>query len=80
MDNLKAFEIMVNTIKEFGECTITCSNGDEYNICPATQYVGGEEGYYMCDRLGNVQYDNIEEICNDLLDNIEGEIEEVNVD
>lgn len=80
MNKTEALNLMIETVKEFGQCSVILVNGDEVNISPATDYVGGEEGYYMSTNIGNVMYDNIEEICSALLKTIDEEIEEVNVD
>jgi hypothetical protein len=83
MDRLAAFEEMVECINEFETCVVTLEDGEQYAISPATDYVGGEEGYYMSSELGNIMYSNIEEICEDLLDLIGKSnvpIEEVSVD
>ncbi len=80
MGREKAFEEMVETLNEFGECLVITESGEEYSVAPATDFVGGEEGYYMCDVLGNVMYSNPEEICAELLNNIKEEVVEVEVD
>lgn len=79
MNQMRAIEEMIETIQEFDQCTIyleeTEDNEDtEICICSATDYVGGEEGYYMCDVLGNVQYDDIEEICQDVIEHIQDRV------
>lgn len=84
MNREKALTEMIEIIKEFDQCSIWLDNEEQYTIHPATNYVGGSEGYYMCSELGNIQYDYIEEICNDLLDYIEraedSNIKEITVD
>lgn len=81
METAKAFEEMVSTIEEFGQCSVFLANEDQITISPATDYCGGEEGYYMCSELGNIQYDDIESICRDVLELIgDVEIDSVEVD
>lgn len=81
MDSEKALKEMIETIEEFGQCAIYLADDDEICICPATDFVNGEEGYYMCDVLGNIQYDSIEIICRDVLEHIDDrEIESIEVD
>ena len=81
MNYEKAFEEMIETIKEFGQCSVFLADEDEIAISPATDYVGGEDGHYMSDVLGNIQYNNIEEICQDVLDFIDGrKIDSIEVD
>lgn len=81
MSREKAFKEMIETIEEFGQCMVMLENEDGYGISPANHYIGGEEGYYMSSELGNVQYDDVEAICNDLLDFIgEEKIVEISVD
>lgn len=81
MDKELAVEEMIETIREFGQCSVFLADDDEIAISPATDYIGGEEGYYMCDALGNIQYSNIEEICEDVMDFIDDrEILHVEVD
>lgn len=81
MNKNKAFFKMVDTINEFGQCTVYLEDSDEIVIEPAENFIGGEEGYYMCDVLGNIQYDNLEEICEDVLELIDDrKIESIEVD
>jgi hypothetical protein len=83
MDREMAFREMIECIKDFNNCVVTLEDGEQYSISPATDYVGGEEGYYMSSELGNIMYSYVEEICNDLLSLIEKAnvpIEEVTVD
>ncbi len=83
MDKKKAFQEMVECINDFNECIVTLEDGEQYSVSPATEYVGGEEGYYISSELGNIMYSDVEEICNDLLVLIEKTnvpIEEVTVD
>lgn len=81
MNKDKAFEEMVSTIKEFDQCSIWLENEEQYTINPATNYSGGEEGYYMSSELGNIQYEDIESICSDMIRFIgDKKIVEVTVD
>lgn len=49
---------------------VVCTNENEYTICNGTAFVGGLEGTLMCDVLGNVAYNTIESIGEDLYDYI----------
>jgi len=79
MNRDEAFALMVETIKKNGNCLVITEEED-YAILPATEFVGGEEGYYMCSELGNVMYDVVEEICNDLLDFIKADIIDIDAE
>lgn len=80
MDKNKYLEEMIGTIQEFGQCTIYLSDGDMICIEPAENFIGGEEGYYMCDVLGNIQYYDIANICEEVLEYIEVDIDSIEVD
>lgn len=71
MDRDKALKEMIETVNEFGECVVNTKDGDQYDISLANYHVGGKEGYYMSSHLGKVQYDNLEEICVELLSRID---------
>lgn len=55
MNRDEAFALMVETIKINGNC-IVVTDGEDYPILSATEFGGGEEGYYMCSELGIVMY------------------------
>lgn len=81
MNRKDAFEEMIETIREFGQCSVFLADEDQISISPATDYCGGEEGYYMCSELGNIQYNDIENICQDVLEFIgDRKIDSVEVD
>ena len=81
MDKEVALKEMIETIEEFGQCSVLLSDEDQIVVSPATDYCGGEEGYHMCSELGNIQYDDIERICQDVLELIgDVEIDSVEVD
>lgn len=53
------------------------TNESNYIICNGTAFVGGLEDTLMCDVLGNVAYDTIESIGNDLYDHLTRNEEEI---
>lgn len=80
MDKDKAFQNMISILEENDECIIVMDDGEEYSIAPANYYVGGSEGYYICDYLGNIQYPSIEEVCNEFLARIDcSKIKEITI-
>ena len=45
-------------------CTLT--SGDTFDIGTADYWIGGSEGRFMCDFIGNVEYNTIESCVNAL--------------
>jgi len=45
-------------------CTLT--SGDSFDIGTADYWIGGSEGRFMCDFIGNVEYNTIESVVNAL--------------
>ncbi len=74
MDYNKALEEMIETLKETEYCTIYLEDGDVIEICPASEFVGGSDGFYMSDVIGNVEYDSAESICEEVLNFIDDRV------
>ena len=78
MNTEKQYMEALDTLKEFGEVLIWVDESEQYyNICGAENYSGGEEGYYMSDYMGNVQYDDPEELLSAIWNVIESDGERV---
>lgn len=68
-------EILIKLIQEQLENDIECklelSDGNEVILAPSIDFIGGIEGCYTSDIIGNVAYDNPRELIEDVLDYIE---------
>lgn len=75
------FDEILDVLMKFGQCALYLEDEDEIAICPAEEFVGGTEGYYMCDVLGNVEYNNPNSIIRDVLNFIgDRKIDSIEVD
>jgi hypothetical protein len=56
-------------IDQLGNCdVIHCEldSGDSFDIGTSDYWIGGSEGHFMCDFIGNVEYNTIESCVNAL--------------
>lgn len=74
MDHIVALEDMIMTLIETDYCTVYLEDGDVIEICPASEFVGGCDGFYMSDVIGNVEYDSAESICEEVLNFIDDRV------
>lgn len=58
-----------------GAVTIETQSGD-YTIEESDNFIGGNEGEYMSDLLGNISYSSLEDIASAMYDYIVNELEE----
>jgi hypothetical protein len=73
-------EDFIKEVKELGEgCTIETNDG-EYSIEDGSYFVGGEEGTFMSELLGNVYYEDIEDIASAMYDYIVNTLHEEIID
>ena len=67
----------INEVVEKYDNTVTViTNDGEYDIMDGSNFIGGTEGTYMCDLLGNIYYNNLNSIAGKLYDYITKELEE----
>lgn len=59
----------------FGEVTIV-TNEDEYSIEDSENFIGGIEGCYTSELLGNVAYSNLKDISEEVYDYIVNTLKE----
>lgn len=82
MTREEAFKEAYEILTDFSQVSIW-TNEDQRTISPADEYCGGDEGCFIADALGNIQYDTEESVINDLLDFIYScneVIEEITID
>jgi len=67
----------INKVEECftDEVTITTNDG-EYTIQDGSYFVGGEEGTFMSELLGNVYYDSLEDIAMSMYSYITNDLKE----
>ncbi len=67
----------LNQVLEIGEPTITIETAEnEFTIEDGADFVGGKEGTFMSELLGNVYYDSLESISVEMYNYITNELKE----
>ena len=61
----------IQLLSEGEELTLEC-DGYIYNVGPSENYLGGEEGGYISDALGNIVYDDPEVIIKETIKFLSG--------
>jgi hypothetical protein len=65
-------EELIEELGNIDVCHCTLSDGSTCDIGEAGYWIGGGDGY-MCDMLGNVEYDSVPSVVNALFAYISGE-------
>ena len=67
MDREQIIKEVENILEEIGECGVRLSDGDVLEIVPSENFIGGIEGHYASENLGNVAYSNARDVVEELL-------------
>ena len=69
-------EFINQVVEKYDGSVTIITNDGEYDIMDGSNFVGGTEGTYMSDLLGNIYYNDLSSIAGKLYDYITKELQE----